>query len=53
MRSRLRAIVCAVVATVIVIAWIAEPPGTVEGVGLAVVFAVMILIVLQERTRWR
>jgi Flp pilus assembly protein TadB len=48
MRSKLRTVVCGVVAVIIVIAWVAEPPGTVEAVGLAVVFVAMILVVLRE-----
>jgi hypothetical protein len=53
MRSQLRMAVCGVVAAVIVVAWIVEPPGALEGVGLAVVLVVMIAIVLQELRRAR
>ena len=53
MRGQLRMIVCAAVAVVIVIALIVESPGSVEAVGLAVVFVAMIVIVVQELRRTR
>ena len=53
MRSQLRMAVCGVVAAVIVVAWIVEPPGALDGVGLAFVLVVMIAIVLQEVRRAR
>ena len=33
MRNQLRMVVLGVVSVVIVVAWIVEPPGTLEGVG--------------------
>jgi Flp pilus assembly protein TadB len=53
MRGQLRAIVCGVVAVVIVVTWVAEPPGTAAAVGLAVVFVVMVLTVVRELKRTR
>jgi hypothetical protein len=46
-------IVLGVVAVVIVVSVIVESPGTVEAVGLAVVFAMMIVLILRERKRSR
>ena len=37
MRNQLRMVVAGVVSVVIIVAWIVEPPGTLEGVGYAVV----------------
>jgi hypothetical protein len=51
MRRRLRMIVFSVVPIVIVLAAIFEPPGVTEGVGYAVVFIIMVLLLLRERTR--
>ena len=49
MRGQLRTIVAAVVIVVIGVAFFVETPGTVEGVGLAVVLLAMILVILRER----
>jgi hypothetical protein len=46
-------IVFAAVAVVIVAALIIEQPGTVEAVGLAVVFVTMIVLILRERRKPR
>ena len=51
MRSGLRVIVFDAVCVVIVIGVIVEPPGLVEGVGLAVVLVTMILLILRERRK--
>jgi Flp pilus assembly protein TadB len=53
MRSQLRMIVFGVVIAVIVVGWIVESPGTVEGVGLAVVLLTMLLLILRERRNTR
>jgi hypothetical protein len=51
-RSQLRTIIFSVVAVVIVLAVIIEPlGGTVESVGLAVVFVTMIVLILRERRK--
>jgi hypothetical protein len=42
-------LVFGVVAVVIVVAFIAEPPGTVESIGLAVVLVVMLSLISRER----
>ena len=53
-RSQLRTIVFSVVAVLIVLAVITEPlGGTVESVGLAVVFVTMIVLILRERRKVR
>jgi hypothetical protein len=46
-------IVFGVVAVVIVVSVIVESPGTVEVVGLAVVFVTMIGLILRERRKSR
>jgi hypothetical protein len=46
-------IVFGVVAVVIVASVIVESPGTVEAVGLAIVFAAMIVLILRERRKAR
>ena len=46
-------IVFGLVAVVIVVSVIVESPGTVEAVGLAVVFVTMIVLILRERRRTR
>jgi hypothetical protein len=46
-------IVFGVVAVVIVVAVIVERPGTVEALGLAVVFVTMIALILRERRQTR
>jgi hypothetical protein len=51
MRAQLRLIVFSVVAIVVVVTLIAEPPGTVEAVGLAVVLVTMLFLIVRERTR--
>ncbi len=51
MRSGLRVIVFGVVSVVIVVGVIVEPPGVVEGLGLAVVLVTMILLMLRERRK--
>jgi hypothetical protein len=51
MRGRLRAIICAVVAVVIVVTWIAEPPDTAASIGLAIVFVAMLVVIAQELRR--
>jgi hypothetical protein len=53
MRGQLRLIVFSAVAIVIVVTLFAEPPGTVETVGLVVVLATMLLLIVRERTRPR
>jgi Flp pilus assembly protein TadB len=53
MRSQLRMVVLGVVSVVIVVAWIVEPPGTVEGVGLAVVLVTMLWLIARERKKPR
>jgi hypothetical protein len=50
-RSRLRVIIFSVVSVVIVVGAIAEPPGVIEGVGLAVVLVIMISFIIRERRR--
>jgi hypothetical protein len=49
MRSQLRTIVFSLVAVVIVVTWIVEPPGTVEAVGLTVVLVIMLSPIVRER----
>jgi hypothetical protein len=51
MRSQLRMIVFGVVIAVIVLGFIVESPGTVEGVGFAVVLVTMVLLILRERRK--
>ena len=46
-------IVFGLVAVVIVVSVIVESPGTVEAVGLAIVFAAMIVLILRERRKAR
>ena len=46
-------IVFYLVTVVIVVALIFEPPGTVEGVGLAVVLVTMLVLILRERRKGR
>jgi hypothetical protein len=46
-------IVFGVVAVVIVVSVIVESPGTIEAVGLAIVFAAMIVLILRERRKAR
>jgi carbon starvation protein CstA len=48
MRGRLRVVICSVVLAVIVVAWIAEPPGGTEQVGYAVVAAAMVGVIVRE-----
>jgi len=49
MRSQVRLIVFGAVIAVIVVSWIVESPGAVEGVGLAVVLIAMVLLIAHER----
>jgi hypothetical protein len=49
MRSQLRMVVFGVVIAVIVVGFTFESPGTLEGVGLAVVLLTMIGLILRER----
>ncbi len=53
MRNQLRMVVLGAVSVVIVVAWIVEPPGTVEGVGLAVVLVTMLWLIARERKKLR
>lgn len=50
MRGQLRMILAGVVFIVIGVALIVEPPGTVGGIGFAIVLVAMLVVVVQE---WR
>ena len=53
MRGRLRMTLAGIVFVVICVALIVEPPGTAEGIGLAIVLVAMLVVVLQEWRRLR
>jgi EamA domain-containing membrane protein RarD len=53
MRDQLRMIVCGVVILIIAVASIAEPPGTVQSIGYAVVIVAMMIVIQRERKRLR
>jgi hypothetical protein len=48
MRGRLRVVICSVVLAVLVVTWIAEPPGTTERIGYVVVAAAMVFVIARE-----
>lgn len=53
MRGQLRMVVAGIVIIVIAAASIVEPPGTLQGIGFAIVVLAMLLVVLQEWRRSR